>query len=482
MLTENGMLQKVDAASGKVLVQAKDRIGAFPNRWETFDGEEGWKKFALSTGMGHVRVFSDAWNNQFQTEFVSNNTVHALAFLKDTDFLLAVSKISDQAGCLEIRDCSQGARIVRSLPFSSAGINWGTVSLRCSGSFAAFVLPKHIRIWNWGANTPFIKSTHLKGARLTGEILSPNGFEVLGFRNTSELKPSIGEICLFNTKAGWDAPKETAKILLPPEKAGTSPVLRGGMADNSLEIQWDGRGSRALVQNYGYALALNIESGGLKNIWGGVKKLLPYASYGERMVIHPEADLLWTGDAVVEFSTAKELTRINRGRFASYGRFFKRAGWLGTDRMVEACRVGANDGENADGYESNWIVVWDTRTGQPVAEELSPYGQCLAVSPQGALLAEGCKDNRVRLRNPKTLAVEREFRVHDSEVRNLDWHPTLPVLATLGRNEVRLWDVKSGRMLEEIRLKNAWSRLRFVADGRQLFVDWMLFEPRACAP
>ena len=150
--------------------------------------------------------------------------------------------------------------------------------------------------------------------------------------------------------------------------------------------------------------------------------------------------------------------------------------------MVEACRVGANDGENADGYESNWIVVWDTRTGQPVAEELSPYGQCLAVSPQGALLAEGCKDNRVRLRNPKTLAVEREFRVHDSEVRNLDWHPTLPVLATLGRNEVRLWDVKSGRMLEEIRLKNAWGHLRFVADGRRLLVDWMLFEPKACAP
>ena len=83
---------------------------------------------------------------------------------------------------------------------------------------------------------------------------------------------------------------------------------------------------------------------------------------------------------------------------------------------------------------------------------------------------------------PMTLAVEREFRVHDSEVRNLDWHPTLPVLATLGRNEVRLWDVKSGRMLEEIRLKKEGGHLRFVADGRRLLVDWMLFEPKACAP
>jgi WD40 repeat protein len=78
--------------------------------------------------------------------------------------------------------------------------------------------------------------------------------------------------------------------------------------------------------------------------------------------------------------------------------------------------------------------------------------------------------------------VEREFRVHDSQVRAVDFHPVLPILATLSLTEARLWDLNDGRMLEEIRLRFGPRAVGFVAGGRMLLVDGLLFEPKSCAP
>lgn len=127
-------------------------------------------------------------------------------------------------------------------------------------------------------------------------------------------------------------------------------------------------------------------------------------------------------------------------------------------------------------------MLWDTDTGEPVANENSPYGLCVGVSPDGASVAESCSDRRVRFRNVKTLAVEREFRVHDSKVRAVEFPPKLQILATLGVTEARLWDQNDGQMLEEIRSKSEARRMNFVADGGLLQIDGKLFELKSCAP
>jgi len=142
---------------------------------------------------------------------------------------------SEQAGCLEIRDCSQGAKLVRSLPFSNARIRWDAVtSLRCSGSYAAFLLPNHIRIWNWSESIPVRASTRLSGKGLAGDVLSSNGHEVLGYRKYSDTNKKVDEICLFDTRDGWDSPKETGKLLLSSLKSGSVPELAGALGDGSL--------------------------------------------------------------------------------------------------------------------------------------------------------------------------------------------------------------------------------------------------------
>jgi WD40 repeat protein len=155
---------------------------------------------------------------------------------------------------------------------------------------------------------------------------------------------------------------------------------------------------------------------------------------------------------------------------------------MGTDRMVEQCRVGAAGADASDDFGANHLVLWELKTGAPAAHEPSPYGRGVAVSPDGKTVAEGCVDLRVRFRNPKTLAVEREIRAHDSEVKDLEWHPSGRILATLSQNEVRLWDVKESRILEEILLKEPKTEIRFLSNGRQLKVGELIFEPKSCAP
>ena len=482
-LTGDGILQRLDLASGKVLSQAMSPIGKGSTALESYDGVNDCKKLALSTPrLDRVRVFSDAWNDKILADFASPYRFGSLAFLPEKDLLLALCWVSDQAGCLEVRDCRNGGKVVQSFPFSNPKLRAEDPNaLRCSGVFAALLLPNRIRIWNFSDSAPVRVSTHVGVGGVTGSALSPNGTQVLGFRKGAEARAKVEEICLFDVAGGWDAPKETAKLLLPPQRPGGF-VLGGAMADLTLMIEFDRDGRRALFKHNHTAFALEIDSGQLKNLWGEPKRLVRSFGLSQRMLIHPDADLLWTGDSVVEFSTGKELTRIKRGHFKHPGASLKRVSWLGPKHVVEECPVQSVNEDELEGYQSNNLVLWDTETGEPVADVPSPLGICVGVSADGSRLAEGCSDYRVRFRNLKTLAVESEFRVHDSAVRSVDFHPTLPILATLGLSEVRFWNLNDGRMLEEIRLKHEPRNVRFVANGRQVLVWGGLYEPKCCTP
>ena len=480
-LNSDCVLQRIEAESGKVLAQGKSPVGRGLANAESCDGSQDLKRLALVTfSMERVRVFADSWNDKLDADFASSFRIASLAFLPDTDILLALCEVSDQAGCLEVRDCKQGGRLVRSLPFTNPKIRWDFPnSLRCSGSLAAFLLPNRIRIWNFGDASPVRGSVGISGSLVSSSKLSPSGNQVLGFRREAKFNQKVEEIRLFDVADGWESPKDAGRVVLDVQEGSKGHFLNWSTSS----IGFDRSGTRAFVQSHSVALALRIGSGGLKNLWGEPKRLLAYDTGRQRMLIHPDADRLWTGDGVLEFSSGRELRRINRGAFKFYaGGSLVRSAWMGANHVVEECPVPFKNEENSEVYESNRLVLWNTETGEPVVDELSSHGMCLGVSYDGATLAEGCSDNRVRFRNPKTLAVEREFRVHDSPVRAVDFHPQRSILATLGTTEARLWDLNDGRMIEEIKLKGEVRTVRFVSGGRVLQIDGMLFEPRACAP
>ena len=58
----------------------------------------------------------------------------------------------------------------------------------------------------------------------------------------------------------------------------------------------------------------------------------------------------------------------------------------------------------------------------------------------------------MRIRDTATLAVLKEFRVHDGPITALAWHPKKPILATGSADlTIRLWNLETGERIDEFR-------------------------------
>ena len=92
------------------------------------------------------------------------------------------------------------------------------------------------------------------------------------------------------------------------------------------------------------------------------------------------------------------------------------------------------------------------------------------MAPDGASFAEAGADRIVRLRDARTLEVRQQFRAHDEAITALAFHPTRPILATGSEDlTVKLWDLGTGRMLEEVReLRGGVAQVAFTGSGRRL--------------
>lgn len=204
---------------------------------------------------------------------------------------------------------------------------------------------------------------------------------------------------------------------------------------------------------------------------------------------HPTEDLFWFADKVLEFSTGKEVASLdlqnNQVRdFIALNNLRSKSGvWVGSEHLVTPA-VGSTQatGGSAD---QKMLVLWNAKTGVAEAKVSAPQVNSLEASPDGKWVVEGGVDKRIRIRNGKTLEIEREFRAHDGPVSGLAWHPRLPILATASGTSVRLWSTENWKMLEEIQLEEA-SRPPILdipgEEGRRLFV-WIegrisIFEPK----
>jgi WD40 repeat protein len=126
-----------------------------------------------------------------------------------------------------------------------------------------------------------------------------------------------------------------------------------------------------------------------------------------------------------------------------------------------------------------------------VTKVSAQHAEWIAVSPDGLHLAEAGADKRVRIRSSRTLEVEREFRAHETALMGIGWHPTLPLLVTLGRDgSFRVWNVNNFEKLEEFDSEPTFSpqhkKLVYIGvtpDGRELNLHRMgkilVFKPKS---
>ncbi len=143
--------------------------------------------------------------------------------------------------------------------------------------------------------------------------------------------------------------------------------------------------------------------------------------------------------------------------------------WLGSDRLVG---LGTVNGLRLERATEERVLLWDSATGKILKTAANRTAMdVLAVAPDGSRFAEAGLDKRVRVRDGKTLAVQRDFRAHDGPITAMAWHPTRPILATASSTDlnIRLWDLETRDLVEELRGPTKPPRqLAFSPSGRLL--------------
>ncbi len=158
-------------------------------------------------------------------------------------------------------------------------------------------------------------------------------------------------------------------------------------------------------------------------------------------------------------------------------------GWLNDGKRIVGL-VTAKAERGSLGSEE-WVVLWDAATGKILQTTGNPTQMDdITIAPGGSRFAEAGVDKKVRIRDSETLAVKQEFRAHDGAITALAWHPTRPILATGSADLcIRLWDLDTGRRLEELRGPLAPpSSLAFSPNGQRIGCTALLEETRVWEP
>jgi len=186
-----------------------------------------------------------------------------------------------------------------------------------------------------------------------------------------------------------------------------------------------------------------VESKGLRQISRWKCKSAPQLS--------PSGKRAWSGDAFYEVADGSLLHQCDR---QDSGKMIL-ARWLGESRVLEMQALKTGEEDETDSSQGNTYVMWEAESGRVLLKRHEPRAVVFEVSPDGNWIAEGGVDGRLRIRSAQTLEIQKDYKVHESRVSTVSWHPSKPVVFTgsMGDHWVRAWDTRDGSLVQGYRCK-----------------------------
>ena len=393
----------------------------------------------------------------FETAGAENGVISRTGFTADGSRFVCVASPKDTAQTVQLRDAASG-HILRLLRGGIGGVESLSIhplsgELLITGACSAVwaLPPNHEPRWQLAAD------------EIVGGFFGGDDF-FLAPTDTAR----FAAIDLRTGAAGWQPDRAATFIsgASPDGRTGAVQVEHWhGSAEERLnpagtELPRTGPSSRNVL------LFRADGSGGVREMgtvrFGTDAQYLSFNRDGSRLAMSTG----WGAMDTYRTADGADLPPLDRTDIASATAL----AWHGADPR-QLIGLFTCKGRRGNPASEEWLVAWDTDTGQRTAAVQNPTPMsCLASEPGGTRLAEAGEDKLVRIRDAGTFAVQREFRAHDGTISAIAWNPARPVIATGSTDRsVRLWNVETGELLDELHIGlREPSALFFSPSGRRL--------------
>lgn len=180
-----------------------------------------------------------------------------------------------------------------------------------------------------------------------------------------------------------------------------------------------------------------------------------------RVVVGLMASLFLANDAVVGSADEKENEAKSKPRSASP-----------VEIKVEPRKLGPGGALSARTLVTRPIAIPDVIGWTIESKRHRGYLIAAALSPDAKQVATGGLDGIIRLWDAETGAFQRAFVGHDSYIYDLAWSPDGRTLAAAGSfdAQAKLWDVRTGLLLQGVKFETWVSKVVWSPDGRMLLL------------